>query len=133
MKRRVKKLFFVFNILLFLLSLFCLYQTSERVDYLNEKNMLSLFMDDSVGCVTVPSENRVSFVFTENSVIVYDSFLCKTQEDCMEVVFAIREVARSNGISIPRSNSDLIGELRLHNILYELGYRTDRTKDTDLE
>ena len=95
--------------------------------------MLSLFMDDSVGCVTVPSENRVSFVFTENSVIVYDSFLCKTQEDCMEVVFAIREVARSNGISIPRSNSDLIGELRLHNILYELGYRTDRTKDTDLE
>lgn len=133
MKRKIVIWFFIFNIMLFLIGLFCLYKTSENVDYLNEKCARSFYVDDSVDSVMVPSGNLVSFAFAENVVIVYDSYLCKTQEDCIEVVFAIKEFANRNGISIPRSNSDLIGELRLHNFLYELGYRADHTKDADLE
>lgn len=133
MKKKIGICFFILSIVLFMLSSFCLYQTSENVQLLNEQSSSFYYMDGSNVCINLSSGKRVSFALRDNVAIVYDSFQCDTKEDCIKVVLAIKEVAKKKEVSISRSNSDLMGELRLHNFLYELGYRTNHTKNADLE
>ena len=75
----------------------------------------------------------VDLHFRENNVEVSDSYACNNIEDCYAVVLAIKSYAQSNGIEIVRSNTDLVGELRLHNFLYRIGYKQNETGDADLE
>ena len=81
----------------------------------------------------LPSGQIVDLHFRENNVEVSDSYTCKNIEDCYAVVVAIKSYAQSSGIEIVRSNTDLVGELRLHNFLYEIGYKRNETGDADLE
>lgn len=133
MKKKIEICFFILSIILFILSSFCFYQTSKNVQFLNEQNSSFYHMNGSNVCINLSSGKRVSFALRDNVAIVYDSFQCDTKEDCIKVVLAIKEVAKKKELLISRANSDLIGELRLHNFLYKLGYRTNHTKNADLE
>ena len=81
----------------------------------------------------LPSGKNVDLHFRENNVEVSDSYVCNNMEDCYAIVLAIKSYAQSNGIEIVRSNTDLVGELRLHNFLYRIGYKQNETGDADLE
>ena len=81
----------------------------------------------------LPSGKNVDLHFRENNVEVLDSYVCNNIEDCFAVVLAIKSYAQSSGFEIVRSNTDLVGELQLHNFLYRIEYKRTETEDADLE
>ena len=123
----------IFHILLFLGSLACLIQTNHNFRRINEIVPSIYYIEGSTASVQLPSGQTVDLHFRENNVEVSDSYVCNNIEDCYAVVLAIKSYAQSNGIEIVRSNTDLVGELRLHNFLYRIGYKRTETEDADLE
>ena len=91
------------------------------------------YIEASTASVQLPSGKLVDLHFCENNVEITDSYECKSIEDCYAVIFAIKVYARENGIEIIRSNADMAGELRLHNFLYEIGYKQNETGTADVE
>ena len=65
------------------------------------------------------SVQTVDLHFRENNVEIVDSHECKSIDACYVIAFAIKAYAQENGIEIARSNTDMVGELRLHNFLYQ--------------
>ena len=123
----------IFHILLFLGSLACLLQTNYNFERMNKIVPPIYYIEGSTASMQLPSGQIVNLHFRENNVEVSDSYVCNNIEDCFAVVLAIKSYAQSNGIEIVRSNTDLVGELRLHNFLYRIGYKQNETEDTDLE
>lgn len=133
MKKGIRSCFLILNILLFLGSLLCMLQTSYNFKRINQIFPSFYYMEVSTASVQLPSGKIVNLHFRENNVEISDSYVCNNIEDCFAVVLAIKSYAQSNGIEIVRSNTDLVGELRLHNFLYRIGYKRTETEDADLE
>ena len=133
MKKGIRLCFLMFNILIFLGSLLCLFQTSYNFKRINAIFPSFYDIEDSTASVELPSGNFVDFHFYHNNVKIADSYECKNIEDCYAVVLAIKCYAQSHEIEIVRSNTELVGELRLHNFLYRIGYKQNETRDADLE
>ena len=133
MKKGIRSCLLIFHILLFLGSLVCLLQTNRNIEQINAINPSFHYIEDSTASVQLPSGQILDLHFRGNSVEVSDSYSCNNIEDCYAVVLAIKSYAQSHGIEIVRSNTDLFGELRLHNFLYRIGYKQDETGDADLE
>ena len=123
----------IFHILLFLGSFACLLQTNRNIEQINAINPSFYHIEVSTASVQLPSGEIVDLHFQGNNVEVSDSYVCNNIEDCYAVVLAIKSYAQSSGIEIVRSNIDLVGELRLHNFLYRIGYKRTETEDADLE
>ena len=123
----------IFHILLFLGSFACLIQTNRNAEQINAINPSFYYIEGSTASVQLPSGQSVDLHFRENNVEVSNSYVCNNIKDCYAVVLAIKSYAQSNGIEIVRSNTDLVGELRLHNFLYRIGYKRTETEDADLE
>ena len=123
----------IFHILLFLGSLACLLQTNRNAEQINAINPSLHYIEGSTASVQLPSGQTVDLYFRKKNVKVSDSYVCNNIEDCYAIVLAIKSYAPSNGIEIVRSNTDLVGELRLHNFLYRIGYKRTETEDADLE
>ena len=123
----------ILNILLFLGSLLCMLQTSYNFKRINALVSSFYCIEASTATVQLPSGKLVVLHFRENNVEIIDSYECKSIEDCYSVVFAVKSYARENGIEIVRTNADMAGELRLHNVLYGIGYKQDETGTADLE
>ena len=123
----------IFHILLFLGSLVCLLQTNYNFKRINEFIPSFYYIEGSTASVQLPSRQTVDLHFREYNVEVSDSYVCNNIKDYYAVVLAIKSYAQSNGIEIVRSNTDLVGELRLHNFLYRIGYKQTETEDADLE
>ena len=133
MKKGIRSCFLILNILLFLGSLLCLLQTSYNFKRINQIFPTFYYMEASTASVRLPSGEIVELHFRENNVEITDSYECKSIEDCYAVIFAIKAYARENGKEIIRSNADMAGELRLHNFLYEIGYKHNETGTADVE
>ena len=133
MQKGIRICFFMLNILIFLASLLCLLQTNRNNERINEIFPSFYYIEDSTASVCLPSGENVNLLFRENNVEIAESYNCKSIEDCYAVVFTIKAYAREHGIEIYRPNTDMVGELRLHNLLYKSGYKQNETGDTDME
>ena len=133
MKKGIRLCFLMFNILIFLGSLLCLLQTNHNFKKINAIFPSFYYIEDSTALVELPSGTLVDLHFCHNNVKIEDSYKCKNIEDCYAVVLAIKCYAQSHDIEIVRSNTELVGELRLHNFLYRIGYKQNETGDADLE
>lgn len=51
----------------------------------------------------------------------------------MALALAISTFSEEEGIAIVRTNSEIYGELRLHNMLYSLGIAREHTRDCDVD
>ena len=111
----------------------CFIQTNRNFKRINEIVPSFYYIAASTVSVRLPSGEIVELHFRENNVEITDSYACKSIEDCYAVIFAIKVYARENGIEIVRTNADMAGELRLHNFLYEIGYKQDETGTADVE
>jgi hypothetical protein len=123
----------IFHILLFLGSLTCLIQTNRNNKQINAINPSFYYIESSTALVQLPSEQTAGLHFRETNVEILDSYKCRSMEDCYALVFAIKSYSQSHDIEIVRSNTDMVGELRLHNFLYRIGYKQSETKNADLE
>ena len=133
MKKGIRSCFLILNILFFLGGLLCLVQTNHNYKRINEILPSINYVEPSGASVQLPSEQTAELHFKATNVEISDSYVCNNIEDCYAVVLAIKSYAQSNGIEIVRSNTDLVGELRLHNFLYRIGYKRTETEDADLE
>ena len=61
----------------------------------------------------------------------YESHLYKS--DVYEITAFIYAYGEENGSEVPRKKREIAGELKLHNLLYMVGYERGRTKDADVE
>ncbi len=71
--------------------------------------------------------------FGERSVKVKNAYEANERAEGIEIVLFIRWYADRKGYKVTRKNEDVLGEYRLHNYLYELGYKKEQTRDSDLE
>lgn len=65
--------------------------------------------------------------FSKDGVSIEDSHLFDNPECLPQVLSFVRYYASREGYSIPRSNIELIGEYRLHTMLYNIGYKPEQT------
>ena len=125
--------FVIISVVLCLLSLAFFLLTDRNVKLINDIKPSFYYMDTSNAGILLPSEQSVHLKFRNNHVKIKDSFQYQSIEDCYTIVMAIKKSANESGIEITRSNTDLVGELRLHNFLYNMGYKQTDTRDADLE
>ena len=69
--------------------------------------------------------------FGKEAVTVYDAY--KHSSAVYEIVVFIYAYGAENGYQIPREKRDFAGEIKLHSLLYELGYEKAHTQHADVE
>lgn len=79
------------------------------------------------------SAQIIQLCFRQKDMTVYRAYDITRREDELLLISFIRAYARDTDIAIPRSNSELLGELQLHGLLYKLGYKQNQTCDADIE
>jgi len=70
--------------------------------------------------------------FGETAVVIVDS-TDLTRKERIEVLCFISHCLKEKGIACTRTIQNMEGELVLHTFLCRINYKTDQTKDTDLE
>ncbi len=130
MRKLRKILRYIGVIALLLFCLFCLIRTSQTNAWINEQVQSNYAKTSKGVSVTLKNGKDVQMRFGESSVQIEDSHLYSKKEAC-EILLFVRKYVKEQGYHIPRSNTELIGEFRLHTLLYRIGYRTDKTKDLD--
>ena len=69
--------------------------------------------------------------FHRDAVTIYDSYKYSVAVD--EIASFICVYGKENGYEIPRPKDEIAGEIKLHNLLYELGYKRAHTQHADVE
>ena len=133
--RRSLIVFTVVNIMLFMMNLYCLIKTTQNNKIFNSINTKFDYEEYGNGKVilSLNEEKRITFLFGKNSVKVVDSYQTTSKEDSISVVMFIQYYAEKKGYVVLRSNTQMIGEYRLHNILYTFGYKRAQTSDADID
>lgn len=78
------------------------------------------------------SGKETNIIFGTESVKIVDSYRLNRKER-IEVLCFISYCFEQKNIDCSRTIQNLEGEVITHNLLYELRYKTDSTKDTDLD
>lgn len=73
------------------------------------------------------NNQTVVLKFREDGVVVVDSYLYDNPDNISEILMFTRYFATKQGYEIPRSDRALIGEYRLHTILFNMGYKQEQT------
>lgn len=123
------------NILLLSASIFCLVRTGQNNRFFNSMNTDFDYYECGNGkaVLTLHEDKEVTLIFGNKSVKVVDTYQTTGREEMVSVVRFIREYTRKNGLELQRSNTQIMGEYRLHNILYSLGYKQNQTGDADID
>ena len=133
MKKIKKYWLLILSCILCLIALMFFLLTERNVRLLNDMNPSYYYKELSDVSVHLPSDQFADLSFRNNHAKIKNSYRFESKADCYAVVLAIKSYARQNKIEITRSNTEMVGELRLHNFLYQIGYKPDETGDADLE
>ncbi len=82
--------------------------------------------------LTLANGKEVKIRIGESAVRIADSYLY-TKGEIYEILSFVRGYVTTQGYEISRDDTELVGEFRLHQFLYEIGYKEEQTKDLDLE
>ena len=69
---------------------------------------------------------------SENNTTIFDSYLVKSPWDMESIIYYIKAETSDEYAVNKRNIPGMIYEWRVHNLLYSLGIKRDRTKDVDL-
>ena len=69
---------------------------------------------------------------SENNTTIFDSYLVKSPWDMESIIYYIKAETSDEYAINKRNIPGMIYEWRVHNLLYSLGIKRDRTKDVDL-
>ncbi|MGN1372686.1 MAG: hypothetical protein ACI4VK_01410, partial [Candidatus Coproplasma sp.] len=123
------------NVLLLLVSVFCLVRTEQNNKYFNSTNTDFDYYECGNGkaVLTLHEDKEITLIFGDKSVKVVDAYQTTGKEEVVSVVMFIREYTRKHGLELKRSNTQIMGEYRLHNLLYLVGYKREQTGDADVD
>ena len=130
-----QKVILVIGIILFALSLIVLIRAEDVKSEINKSGKDFTYTESYSGVVTLKAAGGedIYMQFGERSVKIEKSYLNKDSATQTHVIRFIFYFAKAKGIVIQRQFTDMLGELRLHNFLYRIGYKSENTADADLD
>ena len=81
--------------------------------------------------LTLTNGGVVRMQFGDSAVKVYDAHRHKSA--VYEIAAFIYAYGKGKGYTVSRKRKEIVGELKLHNLLYTVGYKRGRTKDADVD
>ena len=134
-KRRSLIVLTIVNILILIMSIYCLIRTTQNCKYINSNASEFVYEEYENGKVilTLEEEKRITLQFGNSSVKVVQSYQATSREESISVMLFIRYYTRQKGLKVHRSNTQILGEYRLHNLLYTVGYKRAHTGDADID
>ena len=134
-KRRSLIVLTAVNVLILVMSIYCLIRTTQNSKFINSFNSEFDYEEYENGKVilTLEEEKRIALQFGNSSVKVVQSYQAASREESVSVMLFIRYYTHQNGMKVYRSNTQILGEYRLHNLLYTVGYKRAHTGDADID
>lgn len=128
MRSRTAILITVLNILLVLIAIVCIIRISEHNRSINSvKPTFDYTETGNVVHLSTTDHGTVILQFGVGGVSIEDSHLYDSPESIAEILMFVRYYAAKLGYQMSRSNTELIGEYRLHTMLYQVGYKQEQT------
>ena len=118
------------NLLILICFTVCMFRISEMNRSINAAGDEFKYTESESGEVTLDlgAYGIASMKFAKDGVSIKESHLYDNPECLPKVLRFIRYYATREGYEIARSNTELIGEYRLHTILYKIGYKPEQTE-----
>ena len=134
-KRRSLIVLTAVNVLILVMSIYCLIRTTQNSKFINSFNSEFDYEEYKNGKVilTLEEEKRITLQFGNSSVKVVQSYQATSREESISVMLFIRYYTRQKGLKVHRSNTQILGEYRLHSLLYTVGYKRAHTGDADID
>lgn len=134
MKRVVVIVFTVLNILLLTGCIVCAVLTYRNNKIINSTELNFTYREEEKDVyLTLSDGQEIALQFGDESVKIVCSYEHGTAENIFQTVQFVRFYAQGKGYEIEREVTEMYGEIRLHNILYNLGYKREQTGDCDLD
>lgn len=129
-QRKVLIAFTVVNLTILILLTVCMLRIRQMHREINAATDEFHYTETENGEVTLNLGDHgiASMKFSKDGVSITDSYLFDNPDCLPKVLRFVRYYATREGYEIGRSNIELIGEYRLHTILYEIGYKPKQTK-----
>ena len=129
-QRKVLIIFTVVNLTILILFTVCMLRIRQMHREINAATDEFHYTETANGEVTLNLGDHgiASIKFSKDGVSITDSYLFDNPDCLPKVLRFVRYYASQEGYEIGRSNIELIGEYRLHTILYEIGYKPEQTK-----
>ena len=128
MKSRTLWLITILNVLLILITIICLFKIGERNRSLNSVKPTFEYTEkgDAVH-LSLADHRTVILKFGKGGISIEDAHRYDNPEDISTILLFSRYYSNKLGYEMTRSNSELIGEYRLHTILFCAGYKQEQT------
>ena len=119
------------NLIILICFTVCMFRISEMNRSINAAGNEFEYTETESGEVTLDlgAYGIASMRFAKDGVSIRESHLYDNPECLPKVLRFIRYYAAREGYEIARSNTELIGEYRLHTLLYKIGYKPDQTEN----
>ena len=129
-QRKVLIIFTVVNLNILILFTVCMLRIRQMHREINAATDEFHYTETANGEVTLNLGDHgiASMKFSKDGVSITDSYLFDNSECLPTILRFVKYYAAREGYEIGRSNIELIGEYRLHTILYEIGYKPKQTK-----
>ena len=124
----------VLNVLLLIGSIVCTALTYRNNKIINSTETIFAYREEGGGVLlTLQNQEEIRLQFESESVKIIQSYKHNGTEAIFQTVQFVRFYAQRKGYEIERDVTEMYGEIRLHNILYNFGYKRERTGDCDLD
>ena len=124
----------VLNVLLLIGSIVCTALTYRNNKIINANETTFVYREEDGGVLlTLQNQEEIRLQFESESVKIIQSYKHNDTETIFQTVQFVRFYAQGKGYEIERDVTEMYGEIRLHNILYNFGYKRERTGDCDLD
>lgn len=134
MRRTMVIVLTVLNVLLLIGSIVCTALTYRNNKIINSTETTFTYSEEDGGVLlTLQNKEEIRLQFESDSVKIIQSYRHSSTETIFQTVQFVRFYAQRKGYEIERDVTEMYGEIRLHNTLYNLGYKRKRTGDCDLD
>jgi len=129
-QRKVIIIFTVVNLTILILLTVCMLRIRQMHREINAATDEFHYTETENGEVSLNlgDHGTASMKFSKDGVSITDSYLFDNDECLPTILCFVKYYAAREGYDIGRSNIELIGEYRLHTILYKIGYKSNQTK-----
>ncbi len=128
MKKKTAIILTILNLLIMLFTIFSLTRVSEYNKSINSVRPTFDYTETDEGILlNLQDHGQVHLKFGKGGVSITDSYLYDNPRSISDILMFTQYYAAKLGYKMERSNSELIGEYRLHTILYQIGYKQEQT------
>ncbi len=128
MKKKTIMAVTILNLLLMLIAIISWVCVAAHNESINSVRPTFDYTETDEGILlNLQDRGTVHITFGKGGVSIADSHLHDNPRSISEILMFARYYAAKLGYEMERSNSELIGEYRLHTILYQIGYKQEQT------